>query len=75
MWQHSPETTTRTTIAYCQKLVSRLDSEPNCVQLVPSDQVNQAGFLALFHMLECLLFGCAVSDPRVDVQRCMSDML
>ena len=68
MGQYSPETAAWTTIANCQQLESWFNTEPNCVQFITTDQMDQFGFTTALDMLEGLLFRNTVTHLWVDLQ-------
>jgi hypothetical protein len=66
--QHPPKTAARTAVADGQKSVPRTDAEPHRIQLVASNQMNQASFTAASHVLERFLSRHAASELGVDPQ-------
>ncbi len=70
--QHPPETAAGTAVADGQKFAARTDVQPDCIQFVPPDEVDQSCFTTESHVFFGLFSGHLASELWVNVHGCLS---
>ena len=66
--QDLPETATITAITDGKQFVGRFDIQPDGIEFVSADEMNEAGFGTLVYVLQCLLHRGQTPECRVDPQ-------
>jgi len=72
MRKNPPEATAWATVADGEKLVRRLDFQPDCVKLVAADQANQTNLTTTPDIFQGFPLRCAVPESRINLQRRLS---
>jgi hypothetical protein len=68
VWQHAPETTTRTTMADGEQVAARPNAQPDGIQFVAPDEMDQAGLATALYMLQRFLLRGTMPQIWVDSQ-------
>jgi len=70
--QHAPEATARTTMTDGEQVAARPNAQPDGIQLIAPDEMDQAGLATALYMLQRFLLRHAMPQLRVDSQGCLS---
>jgi hypothetical protein len=72
LWDHSPQAAAWTAIADCEQLGSWADTEPDSIQFISANHVNQSSSLSPSHMFQRFIHGYTPSKLGVYALGCFT---